>query len=261
MKTKYLVPIAIIMISMVFLFSNDKNKKSHQMNEDEQEVEEKILQEKSLMLAQEVVIIGSEDSTTAYSSDVSQTANAAPVEGRQQNEKVLRQFSLHMKAMAKCLGMASNQNLNEKTEPLVGHLMAQLKPVLGEVVLKTDDWSQTEFIDQGVKKRVRVDYDYPDGGMPVRRLSMYQINSYNMPELVTLSAEASDNPNEAYIASLSEGHDILIVETGARAYFGDGEELIFSQRNGQLKSLSINRGESSFNCFNLDEESSSCSCP
>jgi hypothetical protein len=192
---------------------------------------------------------------------MSQIANKAPVEGRQQNEIVLRQFSLHMKDMAKCLGLAGVQNVNEKTEPLVGNLMAQLKPALGEVVFKTDDWSQTEFMDQGIKKKVRVDYDYPDGVTPIRRLSMYQINSYDRPEIISLSADASDNPNEAYIASLSEGHDILNVETGTRAYFGDGEELIFSQRNGQIQSLSINRGESSFNCFNLDQEGSSCSCP
>ena len=204
---------------------------------------------------------------TAQSLPVSSDSNLRPSsaavgETRQVSELVLKQFSLHLKSMAKCLGLAGAPAISEKTEPTIDNLGANLKAALGDIVVQMDDWTQIEILDQNsVRKRVRVDYDYPDGSNPSRRLSMYQINSYGMPEIMNLTADEANNPNEAYISSLTEGHKVITDEKGTRVYFQDGEELIYSLRNGQLQSVSINKADKSFNCFNLDEENSSCSCP
>jgi hypothetical protein len=128
--------------------------------------------------------------------------------------------------------------------------------------MQMDDWSQTEILDQDSKrKRVRVDYDYVDNANPTKRLSMYQINSYGMPEIMNLTAEEVNDPNQSYIDSLIEGNKVMSDEKGVRAYFAEGEELIYTVRNGQLQNISINHADKSFNCFNLDDEKSSCSCP
>ena len=261
MKTQYLIPIAIIILGMVFLFSNNKKAKQNMNNEVEIESDLSESNEKGLTSNLKLENIRVAEKSFANSSDVSLAEKSILNEERQINEKVLRQFSIHLKAMTKCLNLSGSQNINDETEPNIENLLTQLKTSLGDIVAQTDDWSQTEFIEQNVKKRVRIDYDYPDGVTPYRRLSMYMINSYNMPEIINLSEDAMNNPNEAYIASLSEGQNIINKEKGSRAYFADGEELIFSQRNGQLQNISINKGDNSFNCFNLGEEGSNCTCP
>lgn len=255
MNSKYIIAIIATVLIMFFLFFKDKKNIVNQA--EEIEIEENTSAEKKQFSALAKPM--------GVSADISKSAVAAPPPAAifpQVSDQVLEQFSMHLKAMTKCLALSAPQSIGEKTEPTAENLLANLRSNLGEMVMQMDDWSQTEFVDQGgVRKRVRVDYDYPDNATPVRRLSMYLINSYNMPEIMNLSADEMNNPNEAYIASLTEGQELTTVEKGARAYFSDGEELIFSTKNGLLHSVSINKGERSFNCFNLGEEGSSCSCP
>lgn len=252
MNSKYLLAILATTFLMVFFFTKDKKNKIKNTNlSDTTEYAER-------KTARPTVATPS----LLASSDTKIQAASEPItENRQASESVQKNFSFHLKSMGKCLKLIE-QNVAEKSEPTTDNLMANLRSSFGDMVVQMDDWSQTEFLDQGaVRKRVRVDYDYPDGTNPTRRLSMYQINSYGMPEIVNLTADEVNNPNEAYVSSLFEGHKIVTEEKGARAYFSDGAELIFSVRNGQLQSVSINMGDRSFNCFNLDEENSSCTCP
>ncbi len=250
MNSKYLLAILATAFVMVLLFSKDKKIKTKASAEIEltgDSEQKKILPEAKL--------------ASASSADNKPAVAVSSIEKPVLNENIQKKFAFHLKALGKCLKL-TDQNVAEKTDPTVENLMSLLRSSIGDMVVQMDDWSQTEFVDQGsVRKRVRVDFDYPDGSSAVRRLSMYQINSYGMPEIVNLTADEVNNPNEAYVASLSEGNKILVEEKGSRAYFTDGEELIFSVRNGQLQSLSINKSDRSFNCFNLDEETSSCTCP
>lgn len=251
MNSKYLIAILATILFMAFLFFKDKN---HNQNIPEETEIETTLPKNDLR--QPIV------QSAAASSDAKSASTAITTENHQISELVLTQFSAHLRSMTKCLGLTGAQVMGEKTEPTIENLISNLKLSLGDVVVQMDDWTQTEIMDQSsTKKRVRVDYDYPDGATPSRRLSMYQINSYGMPEIMNLTADEMNNPNEAYISSLIEGQKIITEEKGARAYFPDGEELIFSLKNGHLQSLSINKGERSFNCFDLGDEKSSCTCP
>lgn len=256
MSSRYWIGIAATVLLMFFLFSKDKKQKMKQQNSG---ITENISEQKK-------VLPDTQTQTGAVSSDLKVTSGAAAAvvsnEVRPISENVQKKFSAHIKLMTKCLALTNPQPLGEKIDPTLDNLMSNLKTSLGDVVVQMDDWSQTEFVDQGnIRKRVRVDYDYLDGTTPTRRLSMYQINSYGMPEIMNLTAEEVNNPNEAYIASLFEGRKVINEDKGVRSYFADGEELIFSLRNGQLQSVSINKGDRSFNCFNLDDENSSCTCP
>ncbi len=251
MKTRYSLTILATAFVMVLLFSKDKKSR----------VKEAAVQQAEVAVDSKKPILPSAVTATIVSAEQSLPVVEALAEKRQINEIVQKKFSAHLKSMAKCLKLGE-PSVSEKTEPTSEQLLANLRSSFGDMVVQMDDWSQTEFLDQGaVRKRVRVDYDYPEGTNPTRRLSMYQINSYGMPEIVNLTADEVNNPNEAYVASLYEGHKIVTEEKGARAYFPDGEELIFSVRNGLLQSVSLNKGDHSFNCFNMDEENSSCTCP
>lgn len=178
-------------------------------------------------------------------------------------ELTMQKFSQHMQFMSKCLGMDSRQAPTQKSEPTIESLMDQLRPAMGESQAQVHDWTQTEIVGKdGVRRRVRVDYDYSDEtSEPARRLSMYRINQYGMPEIVVLTPDQMDNPNEAYVHSLIEGNRVMAEESAARVYFANGEELVFSIRNGNLNGISVTRGFNSFNCQNLDEDRSACSCP
>ena len=251
MKTRYLLAILTTAFVMVLLFAKDKKSKTKEAAL--HKAEEKFELKKPVLPAP--------IATAVVSSDQKMPAAEIVSEKRQSSEVVQKKFSAHLKSMAKCLKL-TEPSITEKTEPTSELLLATLRSSFGDMVVQMDDWSQTEFFDEGtVRKRVRVDYDYPDGATATRRLSMYQINAYGMPEIMNLTADEVNNPNEAYVSSLFEGRKLIAEEKGARAYFPGGEELIFSVRNGQLQSVSLNKGENSFNCFNLDEENSSCTCP
>lgn len=250
MNTRYSLAILATAFVMVLLFAKDKKAR---VKEPVIEQAEELVEAKSPVLAPAVA-------ATVVSADQNLPVAEVVTDKRQISEAIQKKFSVHLKSMAKCLKLAE-PSVSEKTDPTSELLMANLRSSFGDMVVQMDDWSQTEFLDGSIKKRVRVDYDYPDGTNPTRRLSMYQINSYGMPEIVNLTADEVNNPNEAYVASLYEGQKVLAEEKGARAYFADGEELIFSVRNGLLQSVSLNKGDYSFNCFNLDEENSSCTCP
>lgn len=255
MNTKYLVAIGATILVMALLFSKDKKEK---LSEDSSgEVEE------TSQVKAQPVSAASADATSAASVDKTPVLNLPVAEVMPVNPKVAELFAAHLKFMNRCLGVSSaNPSPLDKVAPSADNLFNQLRSSLGEVVMQMDDWSQTEIIDdKSVRKRVRVDYDYLDGAVPNRRLSMYQINSYGMPEIMSLSNEEINNPNQAYVDSLIEGNKVLNDEKGARAYFAEGEEVIYSIRNGQIQSLSINRADKSFNCFNLDDEKSTCTCP
>jgi hypothetical protein len=127
--------------------------------------------------------------------------------------------------------------------------------------VQIDDWSQFDLTDKtGTKKRYRVDYDYPDGVTPNRRLSSYTLNSYGALEIDNLTSDQTDNPNEAYIESLKEGTHVLSEERAARVYYSQGEELAFTMKNGKLDTFNITRSEYSINCSGLTEENSRCTC-
>lgn len=255
MNTKYLVAIGATILVMAFLFSTEKKEKNAEANEEQTE--------QSVAPAQRAVPASDLIVANASSVDKTPAITLPAAEVNPVNPKVAEFFAGNLKYMNKCLGaISANAAVAESVAPTPDNLLNQLRSSLGDVVMQMDDWSQTEIVDQDSKrKRVRVDYDYIDGATPTKRLSMYQINSYGMPEIMNLTTEEVNNPNQAYIDSLIEGNKVINDEKGVRAYFAEGEELIYTVRNGQLQNVSINRGDKSFNCFNLDDEKSSCSCP
>ncbi len=90
---------------------------------------------------------------------------------------------------------------------------------------------------------------------------MFTVNAYNSLEIDNLTNDQTDNPNTAYIDSLKEGVQLTSEEKAARFYFTQGEELVYTMKNGHLDSFNISRGERAINCTNMSTESSRCSCP
>ena len=178
------------------------------------------------------------------------------------NEYAAVRFSENLSAMGKCLGLANMPVPTEKVDPVPDNLVGSIRSVLGDAVVQMDDWSQVEVVEKnGTLKRIRIDYDYPDGVTPNRRLSMFTVNAYGAAEIMNLTDDETNNPNEAYIESLKEGLKVNQEQRAARLYFSQGEELVFTMKNGKLENFSFSRGNKNFTCSNMDEDSSRCTCP
>ena len=260
MNSRYVLAIGATIIVMALLFFKDNKQQAISTQADSQSFDEKTDTGKSInsvpVSEQSAAVLPSGDASSSYADNRSYEEIDAV------NQEIAHRLSIHIKAMGQCLGLKQLQNVEDKIEPKSDSLIEKLKSSVGDVVVSMDDWTQSEIIDEdGSKKRIRVDYDYPDGTNPSRRLSIYVMNSYGSPEIVNLTVDQADNPNEAYIQSLTENKKIISDEKGFRAYFSNGEELVLTTKNGKLQSLSMSRFDKTFNCFNLDVESSNCVCP
>ena len=194
------------------------------------------------------------------SSTVGAAVATAPAQQAPISENIMKLFGENLAAMQKCLGISAATP--GPAVPSPENLLNFLRPALGETVVQIDDWTQTDLIDKaGVKKRMRVDFDYPDGVTANRRLSMYTVNSYGALEIDNLTNDQSDNPNAAYVESLKEGNQVVSEEKAARAYFSQGEEVVYTMKNGRLDTVSVSKGDRAMNCSNLSDDTAKCSCP
>lgn len=256
-ENKYWLAIGVTIFVMALMFYKDKKEITHPKNKNI-EFEEKT---NNNSVHQSQLVGNSGQIVSADPSIARPIKNSESDMNAQANEQISKQFSAHLKSMTKCFNLPQLQNISEKTDPTPESLLNYLRAGLGDVVVKMDDWAQTEYINEKNERiRIRVDYDYPDGAIAERRLSMFKINSYGAPEIMGLTPDQANNPNEAYIASLTEGQNISNIENGTRAYYSEGEELIYTTINGQLNNLTVSKGERSYNCIGINEDNSNCFC-
>jgi hypothetical protein len=254
MKTRHIVLVVLILVMMGVYYYKDRSQTVDSVDADSSE-ETQVANPYRPSPSQAQNEMASTDLTTAVLPI--QNPENQPI-----SEAVQKRFAVHMVNLEKCLRLSSASATLPVLQPTSDQLMAQLRGSLGEPVVQLEDWTQFDVIDKvGVKKRIRVDYDYPDGATPNRRLSSYTLNSYGSYEIDNLTNDQSDNPNEAYVESLKEGQRLTQEEKSSRFYFSQGEELIVSLKNGRLTSMSVTRGEYAYNCNNLSEETSVCTCP
>ena len=251
MKSRQLF-IVIAIVGLVFFLLFKRTTKKNKVEESEAEVTEPSGTKKI--------------STEVPSSPSVPVASSSAPELNQQDaavqEALAVKFSESLSQMSKCLGLSNMAVPAAKVAPVADNLVGSIRSSLGDAVVQMEDWSQTEVIEKnGTTKRIRVDYDYPDGVNPVRRLSMFTINSYGAPELQDLSDEEANNPNEAYVQSLTEGLKVNADERAGRVYFSQGEELVFTMKNGKLQNFSFTRGNKNFSCSDFADEASRCICP
>ena len=249
MKNSHLLILIAVVGAVFFFFSRHSAKKPKNLDTDDEVAAVAKPQKPNIP----VMVSGA-----LKSSDLSA---AAPITAAT-SEAAAVKFATHMQEMGKCLGFANQTDKAAKIEPVPDNLVGALRTSLGDAVVQMDDWSQMDVIEKnGSIKKIRVDYDYTDGVTPARRLSMYTVNAYGAAELMELTEDQANNPNESYIQSLSEGLQIAKEERAGRVYFSQGEELMFTMKNGKLQTFSVTRGNKNFSCADLGDESSQCVCP
>lgn len=178
----------------------------------------------------------------------------------EQIEQIEVTFSENLKQLGTCLGIQPAVDA-DKITPSYDTLVSSLKPALGEIVVKMDDWTQNDFkYDDGTKKRIRTETEYLDSGSPVRRAQLYKINDQGMPEMQPLATDAATDPSDEFLSTLrGEGQETL-EEKGSRVYYQEGEELVLVERSGKVQSFSLSKGEKTFSCTETDAISANCQC-
>ncbi len=252
MKIRPFIFVALI-VGLIFFFLFKKTTKKTENDSDETEVSEP----SASPAAANNFKTGSVSSSDTTIAPQQGAAGAAVVD-----EGAAIKFSETVSQMGKCLSLSSMPAPAAKVDPVPDNLVGSIRSSLGEAVVQMEDWSQSEVVEKnGTVKRIRVDFDYPDGATPMRRLSMFTINSYGASELMELTDAESNNPNEAYVQSLTEGLQVSVDERAGRVYFSQGEELVFTTKNGKLQNFSVTRGNKNFSCSEMDSEASRCICP
>jgi hypothetical protein len=256
MRKDFLFAIIATVLAMVGYFYYDRSEQN-KLSEIEKQKFEQDLEQKQFESSQ-ISSSLSADQTAAQAGSAAETEPAKPEDA----ERVFQQFSEHLKTIGTCLEI-KNAVDSEKIDPNFDNLIVSLRPALGEVVVQMDDWTQRDLRNnQGERKRLRTETNYEDGGIssPTRRVQLYQLNEQNMPELQNIDPEQSVNPSEDYIESLKGGFETTIEEKGGRAYYQEGEELVFIERNGKLESVSLSRNGKTISCTGLDSVKSNCQC-
>ncbi len=175
-------------------------------------------------------------------------------------ETVYRQFSNHLKSIGQCLKL----NVAPQTElvdPTYDNLLVTLRPMLGEVVVQMEDWSQIDLVTaDGQKKRLRTEMNYDNPQMPVKTVQMFQLNDVGGTDVIPLDEEKALNPSEEYLQFLSAGMTSVFDEKSSRAFFQEGEEVVIVERGGRIESLSITKNGQTVSCTGLNVTASNCQC-
>ncbi|MBC7466237.1 MAG: hypothetical protein H7256_09610 [Bdellovibrio sp.] len=251
MRLKYFLAIVVTFLIMGVLFYKDRPENPLQTAEDATEnISDKEANTSNPKIDQ---VIEKQASDTKIKDKSMQASDEQALE-------IKKNFASHIKELGACLEVPS-VTVSDKTEPTFESLSSSLKTALGEVVVKMDDWTQTDFkAEDGTMKRIRTEVEYQDSGNPIKRAQFYKINAQGMPELQNLNPDQATDPSEDFLASLRGDGHVALEEQGGRVYYEAGEELVMVERGGKLQSFSLTKGEKTFSCTDTDATSSNCQC-
>ncbi len=253
MRSKYLLAITITAVIMAFFFFKDRSESPLQLSDTAAEVENTD-QEANVSEGSDKIIEKQAADSKSIKEKTAQNTSAEQIEETELN------FSANLKQMGVCLGIQTSAE-SEKLAPSFENLITSLKPGLGEIVVRMDDWTQTDLkYADGTMKRIRTEIEYLDTGSPVKRAQLYKINDQGMPEMQPLSTDLATDPSEEFLNSLKADGKETLEEKGGRVYYQEGEELVLVERSGKVQSFSLSKGEKTFSCTETDVSTSNCQC-
>ncbi|OFZ31680.1 MAG: hypothetical protein A2622_03635 [Bdellovibrionales bacterium RIFCSPHIGHO2_01_FULL_40_29] len=253
MRSKYYLAITVTLLIMAFFFLRDRS--DHPLDLAVTVTEEEDSAEVAATPAADDKVMAKQASGTKLLKEKSVQDSSV-----EQIEEIETTFSEHLQQLGVCLGFQSTVDA-EKVEPSLENLTNSLRPALGEIVVKMDDWTQTDLkYGDGSMKRIRTEVEYLDNGSPVKRAQLYKLNDQGMPELQPLATEVATDPTDDFLNSLKADGQETLEEKGSRIYYQEGEELVVVERSGKVQSFSLSKGEKTFSCTETDASTSHCQC-
>lgn len=171
-----------------------------------------------------------------------------------------RNFAHRLVDLGKCLDIQADV-IEDKVPPTVDNLVNSIKRDLGESVVQTEDWSNTQILlPDGEKRNIRIEVDFNSDEKISRRLKYYSVQEDQVTKSIPLPEDQIVEPSDSFVASLEKDGQIVSVEKAQRIYFANGEELSILEKNNMISSAELSRNGKSFKCTDLDTETGNCRC-
>lgn len=174
--------------------------------------------------------------------------------------QVRERFGRALNELGTCLGVKVLPP-GSSAEPTLENWMETIKADLGEPVLQTEDWSTVDITTpSGERRRIRVEMDYSGADRIVRRVKYTRLSGGEDGTVIPLTNEQSEDPSETFLASLESDGRVDSREKAQRIYFGGGEEIVVTEKNGRIADITMNRAGRGFHCNPSDPSPESCKC-
>ncbi len=144
-------------------------------------------------------------------------------------------------------------------EPTLSSILDSVQAELGEPVIRSEDWNSTEIrLPNGSRRLIRLETVYEDNDI-VKKLIYYDITKDALLP-IELSSDQAVNPSETFIASLEKEGEVMNREKSERVFFQNGEEVMYTEKNGKLLTSEIIRAGKSLKCGDYGQQSFRCQC-
>lgn len=170
-----------------------------------------------------------------------------------------RNISTQLKALGTCLGLKNT--VSDQAEPTFVEINSSLKSEFGDVITQNEEWSNTHvLLPNGEQRRIRIEVDSNGEESSVRRLKYYGVDKEDLPVPIALPKEQTENPTAAFISGLEGEGKVTMTEKAMHAYYPNGQEVLYTERNGLVSELEISKNGKSFKCSRLADINAICKC-
>lgn len=181
---------------------------------------------------------------------------SAPIEV--DRNALAQKFAAEMRNMQACFSLIGTTE--DSVEPSAENLDNVVREEMGEVVAKNLDWSSSYIeTSSGERRLIRTEIDYNGDESSARKLKYFSIGTDGFLNPIPLGPEQQD-PSDALIASLeTEGH-VILRERNTRAYYTNGGEVSYLEKDGVLADIEVSYNGRTFRCNNLQTLQGTCAC-
>ncbi len=175
-------------------------------------------------------------------------------------ELLQKNFSEALTQISRCLALKNVVSTNS-AKPAELELLDLLKPDLTDPVIQTEDWQLTTVtLPNGELRKIKLETDYTNDENVTKVLKYFRVEADQSLSLIPLPVEQTQDPSETFIASLEKDGSILSREKANRYYYQSGEELLVTEKNGQILNFEMTRMGRTVKCPDLSLANSQCSC-
>lgn len=176
------------------------------------------------------------------------------------DDEARAKFTRALRDLSACLAIKSEPV--DGSEPRIENWLTAIRGDMGEPVLQTEDWSSAQIeTPDGEKRVIKVEMDYSGEDRIVRRVKYSKVGADGEAgEPIPLSKEQTEEPSDTFLASLESDGKLINRERAQRLYFGGGEEIVVTEKDGRVYELDMSRAGHTFRCRPFDPDPNSCRC-
>lgn len=176
-----------------------------------------------------------------------------------EDPKIFSMWNENLKTMAICLNMKTKA-LTKDQDVSFENINQAINEDLGEVVAQYEDWTATDIrTPTGEVRRIHLKYNN-EVEPPTRKLTYYTYKN-GKEEVLPLTPEQANNPNDTAVASIEGDGRVFGQTISRRIAYINGDDLLLTERNGKVYSYSLHHDGARFTCTGADKSSTfKCSC-